>query len=181
MSMKISDWLTIVAIILAPLLAIQAQKWIEGFNEIRNRKLSIFRTLMSTRTSTVSFEHVQALNMIDIEFYGRRFLKFRFQTKAEREIVEAWKTYLDYLNKPPVDGNVARWVDDKQNKFIDLLSKIAKNIGYRFDNVHLKNAIYLPKAHTDQDAYSQKMREYLSKVSDGTEAIPIKLMASEEK
>ena len=86
--MTISDVLMIVAVLVAPFLAVFAQKQIELWRERRARKLWVFKTLMATRGRALSVEHVQALNMIDLEF-----------TKAsEKEILSAWKLYHDHLN-----------------------------------------------------------------------------------
>lgn len=60
----------LIAIILGPILAIQVSKVIEHFKERRERKLSIFKVLMTTRATPIDIRHVEALNMIDIEFYG---------------------------------------------------------------------------------------------------------------
>jgi len=98
--MTISDWFIVLAVLLAPLLAVQVQKWIEKFRERHQRKLYVFTTLMATRATRLSPEHVQALNMIDLAFYGRKILNQRYQTKAEQSITEAWKKYLDQLATP---------------------------------------------------------------------------------
>jgi hypothetical protein len=64
--MSLTDLLIVCATLIAPLLAIQAQKWLERFREDQERKLRVFKTLMATRATVVSAEHVQALNMIDL-------------------------------------------------------------------------------------------------------------------
>ena len=92
-----SEWLMILAILLAPLIAVQVQKYTEILLEKHRRKLRIFYTLMGTRAIRLSPEHVQALNMIDIEFYGRKIFGFTYQSKAEKEVQNAWKEYLDHL------------------------------------------------------------------------------------
>ena len=97
-NMDIKDWVTVIAVILSPLLAVQAQKMIETLREKRNRRIKIFKTLMSTRGERLSRDHVQALNMIDIEFYGRRFFGIRFQRRSEKAVTNAWKNYNDNLN-----------------------------------------------------------------------------------
>ncbi len=61
--------LTIVAIFVAPWAALWLQKRIERSNEKKQRKLNIFKTLLATRANVVSMDHVQALNMIDIQFF----------------------------------------------------------------------------------------------------------------
>lgn len=59
--MNISNCLIIAATLLGPILAVQAQKWVEIWNEKRNRKLRIFYNLMATRAGRVSDRHVEAL------------------------------------------------------------------------------------------------------------------------
>ena len=68
--MKLVDVLTIVAILTGPIISVQIQKWLDKYKEIRAKRLDIVKTLMATRGTHVSFEHVRALNMIDIEFAG---------------------------------------------------------------------------------------------------------------
>lgn len=63
--MTISNWLVITAIIVAPILAVQIQKFIESKKEKRARKIQIFKALMATRATPLSPLHVEALNMID--------------------------------------------------------------------------------------------------------------------
>jgi len=47
--MKTSDWITVLAIVCGPILAVQAQKWIEALREDKNRRLNTFKGLMATR------------------------------------------------------------------------------------------------------------------------------------
>ena len=70
MNMETKDWIIALATLLGPILAVQAQKWIEGVREQRTRKLRVFTQLMATRAARLSAEHVQAINMIDLVFYG---------------------------------------------------------------------------------------------------------------
>jgi len=107
--LEIKDWITISAIIIGPILAVQAQKFIEAVRYKKQRRLNLFHTLMSTRASRVSNEHVGALNMIDIEFYGRKIFGFRFQTPKEKSITNAWKNYNDQLNAPYAPEQLAMW------------------------------------------------------------------------
>jgi Family of unknown function (DUF6680) len=47
--LRLSDWVITGCTILGPVLAVQAQKWVEGFREKKARRLTIFRTLMAMR------------------------------------------------------------------------------------------------------------------------------------
>ncbi len=156
--------ITILAILLGPIVAIQAHKWRELYTEERSRKLNIFKTLMATRGSRLSFEHVRALNMIDTEFYD------------EREIINAWKCYLDCLNGG--DAELANWADRRDSLFIDLLSKMAKSLRYHFDCAHLKKAVYTATAHGKEEEYQYFVRESIRKIFSGEQAISMKVISS---
>jgi hypothetical protein len=82
--MTTSDGLSILAILLSPLIALEVQRYIDIFRERRVRKMRVFETLMTTRRDDVSQYHVQALNMIDIDFYGIRLLGKNWRTKKEK-------------------------------------------------------------------------------------------------
>jgi hypothetical protein len=114
----------------------------------KDRKLNIFKTLMATRGARLSFEHVRALNMIDTEFYG------------EIKIIDAWKCYLDCLNENPSGENEFNsWSSKKDDLFVTLLSTMATSLSYHFDSVHLKKAIYLPRAHGEEIEYQYFVTE----------------------
>lgn len=90
-NIKITDVAIVFATILGPVLAVQAQKWLERNREVKQRRAWIFRMLMATRATTLSPKHVEALNAIPIEFYGK--------DKRLKAIINKWKTYLDHLHK----------------------------------------------------------------------------------
>jgi len=139
-SMSLNDFLIILAILLAPVIAVQVQRSIEVFQEKRNRKLRIFKTLMATRAATVSNEHVQALNMIDLEF----------REKPYKNVINAWKIYRDHLGSYPNTENESvrtNWGLDNVNHLTKLLMEMGHSLGYEFDEVHVKKGIYAPEAH----------------------------------
>lgn len=137
--MTLTDTLIVLATLVAPLLAVQAQKWLERYREDRDRKLHVFKTLMATRAATVSAEHVQALNMIDLEFHEARFKAVRAE----------WKTYLDHLSSFPKDDENRQpiWGETRVNLLARLLVEMGRSLGYEFDEVHAKKGIYAPEAH----------------------------------
>ena len=174
--MTISDWLIIVVILLAPLLAIQTQKYIENVREKRARKMKIFRTLMATRAYPLNPQHVEALNMIDIEF------------DKNKKIVDAWKLLLDnYANFPkdPKQPNYQSRLDSsvtKSNELLtDLLYEMAKSLNFSFDKVHLKRGVYMPKGHTDILVDQEIIRRSLVSVLLGQVPIPIKIINSKKE
>ena len=137
------DYLMILAILLAPLIAIQVQKIIERYREDRARKLDVFKTLMATRAATVSPQHVQALNMIDIEFEDKKY----------KNVTDAWKTYLDHLNHYPREDvkQQPMWSDRRVDLLTKLLFEMGKSLGYTFDEAHVRRAINAPEAHAQNE------------------------------
>lgn len=131
----------ILAVLVAPLAAVQVQKWLEHYREERERQLRIFKTLMATRAITLSQEHVQALNMIDLEFCGKKYKK----------ITTSWKEYLDHLGDFPKDDEkqLPVWNDKKADLLANLLMIMGQSLGYEFDAVHVKKGIYMPQGHAD--------------------------------
>lgn len=171
--MEIKDIVMILAVIAGPILAVQAQKYIESIKESRNRKLGIFHTLMSTRATRLAQDHVAALNMIDIEFYGETRFGKRSQSTGEKKITNAWKIYNDHLNSKASDARIEAWADKSDELFTSLLYAMAQYLGYEFDEVQLKRDCYRPIAHGDIENDQHKLRQGLVAVLDGKKSIPM--------
>ncbi|BCA94384.1 hypothetical protein TUM19329_07450 [Legionella antarctica] len=158
--------ITIFAILFSPVIALKIQKKIEKFNEQNQRKLYIFKTLLATRADTVSLEHVQALNLIDIEFYN------------EKEIRGTWNIYRDHLNSYPQnqDKNAQeRWEENRINYFTDLLYSMSKYFSYDFDKVILKKGAYSPMAHGILNMELALIRKRLVELLSDERALTIKI------
>lgn len=59
----------------------------ERRRDTKNRKLWVFKTLMTYRATFLAPNFVQALNLIDVEFTA----------KSEKPIRDAWKVLLDHF------------------------------------------------------------------------------------
>ena len=161
------------AVLSGPVLAVQAQKWIERAREKRNRKLWIFHTLMATRAARVAGEHVQALNMIDLAFYGRRAFSINYKTKRERQVVDAWKEYFDHLHQNFPDTELQTWRSRGDELFVNLLFAISRDVNFDFDRVSLKRGIYSPRAHGELELDQLAIRKLMLSVLSGTQ--PLKM------
>jgi len=82
------NFLTIVAIVVGPIIALQLQRMLDRAREARNRKLSVFKALMSYRATALAPAFVQALNLIDVEFDG--------DNELDKAVRNAWKVLLDH-------------------------------------------------------------------------------------
>ena len=157
--MTTNDWLTIIAIILGPILAVQIQNLIQRIKETKDRKEQIFKTLMATRAAPLYVSHVEALNLIDIEFY------------KNKEIVNAWKLLLDNLSNYPQNPDNEDYsarlsqCSERSNELLtDLLFEMAKVLGYKFDKVLIKRGCYIPKGHGEYQFEQDSIRKGLLQV-----------------
>lgn len=161
--MQFTDAAIIFATLLGPILAVQAQRWVDRQRQRQERRITIFRTLMATRAASLSSDHVQALNAIPIEFYGRR--------KAHREVVQAWRDLLDHLNQEQMD--LALWGQKRQEFFIELLWKLATALGYRFTKLELQREVYSPRGHARLENEQEVIRQGLFRIFSGEAAFPL--------
>lgn len=166
--MNISEWILIAVTFAAPTAAVQAQKWIERHREKRRGRDYVFRTLMATRAARVSPDHVQALNMIDLEFYGGG--------AKEKKVREVWRQYLDHLDTRYEKDEAAAWNMRQGGLFVDLLYEMANCLGYDFDKTHIKNSSYSPVAHGNLEQDQNNIRFGLAKVLTGNASIPVTLL-----
>lgn len=152
--MKNSDWIIVIATLLGPVLAVQAQKWIESWRANRDRQLWLFRSLMATRAAMLNSLHVEALNAIPIDFYGNR------------PIIDIWEEYFAHLGNEAMPKDV--WISKRQDIFIRLLSAVGKKVGYKFNVVEL-HRIYFPKGHSQLENDQAAIISGLAKLLGGDE------------
>jgi hypothetical protein len=162
--------ITVVAILVAPIVALRVQRRSDETREETNRKLWIFKTLMSNRATRWNPVCVQALNMIDIEFTG----------KSEKEVRDAWRELLDHYNDWGRKTPDERQIDDKKdievaaNLLAELLVKMGKGLGYDFDKVYVKKAWYFPEGlgNIEQEQHALR-RAVLSLLSGQGAKLPV--------
>lgn len=175
---RIGEWLTITAAILGPVLAVQAQKWVERDNAKQAMKDQIFKTLMATRAARLSQTHVEALNMIPIAFYGRRLFGSQRQSKAEKRVTVAWRDYLAHLSSDATKMTQSQQdvhFNESNEKFINLLHVIAIAQRFDFEPVDLRSG-YSPVHHNTIDAESEAIRAGLAQIVSGRAPLPMRIV-----
>jgi hypothetical protein len=176
MSFNLSDltareWVVVAATVAGPILAVQAQKWIERIRERRHRKQTLFQQLMATRAARLSADHVQALNMIDLVFYGSHIFGIHRRSKTERVVIDTWREYHDHLGTQYAEGAGPVWNTRLDELFTNLLFAIATDVRFKFDRVQLKKGVYSPQAHGDLEREQIAARKLALEVLAGTRAI----------
>ena len=178
-AIRLGEWLVVAATVIGPVAAVQAQKWVERSQAKHAVKEEIFRTLMATRAARVSPEHVRALNMIDIAFYGVRRFGIHFQSSMEKAVTRAWRDYFESLNADAstfTEDQKQRMADMQLDKFMTLLGTIALAQNYDFEQVDLRRRLYSPIAHANFESQSEAARAALVQVLTGERPIKMELM-----
>ena len=175
-NLELKDWAVIGATVLGPILAVQAQKAVESFRQRRHRKTTLFEQLMATRASRLSPEHVRALNMIDLVFYGERTLGFLRRSPKEQRILDAWKEYLDHLNNKAVEDQLSLWGAQGDELFTNILFAISEDLSYTFDRVQLKRGAYSPIAHGEIEAEQTELRKAALSLVTGQHALKMNVV-----
>ncbi len=160
---KLSDAAVVSATLVGPILAVQAQKWLERGRAIRDRKVAIFRVLMATRATRLSPSHVEALNAVPVEFYGRK--------PKLKAIVDDWHTYLNVLANRELAGEVA--FVERQRAFLDLLHKMAAYLGYAFNRTELEKDVYHPEGHRIIEDDNDTIRRGFAALLRGERTLPM--------
>ena len=130
---------------------------------------------MSTRATRLSLEHVSALNMIDIEFYGQRIFGIRFQGKAKKKVTNAWKIYNDHLNVPFTPETFQAWNARGTELFTTMLYMMSQALGYDFDEVQLKRDCYRPKGHGELEETQNEIRTGVLNILTGKKSLSMTL------
>lgn len=164
--MTIADWLMISAVLLGPIIAVQLTRYLDDKKEGRERKLQVFKTLMATRAYNISWDHVVALNRIDLEFDKK--------DKKEKAVIEAWKAYLDLLGDKSMSPE--HWAVKRVDLLVELLHKMAQVLNYDFDKTHIKNSSYSPMAHGNIEEEQKAIRSGLIEVLEGKRPLPMTIV-----
>jgi hypothetical protein len=175
--MTIADGLIILATLLSPFIAVQSQKWIEHARRQRDAQQHVFEVLMATRATRLAPEHVNALNRIDIDFgaHGRR--QTQKQTQKETEVINRWRLYADQLNLAlpdnPTDAQLEAWAQRRDDLFIELLFAMSESLGYTFDRVQLRRAVYRPQGHNVVELRQDIIQRGLADIFSGNASFPM--------
>lgn len=175
-SLQIKDWLVVASTVAGPILAVQAQKAVESIRERKKRKTNVFESLMATRAARLSAQHVQALNMIDLVFYGARVLGILRRTTSEQTILDAWKEYHDHLNTQIQEDDLKQWIAKGEELLINLLYNMANDVGYKFDRVQLKRGSYSPIAHENLELEQSQIRKHMLNFLAGNTPVKMEIV-----
>ena len=162
-TVKVTDLAIVFATIFGPIFAVLAQGLIDAKRERRQSRLRVFHTLMRTRARPISEEHVNALNVVPLEF----------SETAQEHIRTAWRVYMNHFNK---NAEAQGWGEKRIELLIRLLQVMGDYLNYKFDAVELENDIYTPIAHGKLEAEQTTIRQGVAALFRGERAIPMEVV-----
>ena len=161
------SWITIVAIVLGPILAIMASQYLDKAKADKQRKLDVFRTLMRTRSMPISHEHVGALNLVELEFRDCPC------------VVSSWKEYLAHLGEAPPSieekTQYDRTVQTRNELLTTLIDEMAKVLGIKIAQLEILRGNYVPQGWADTEWEQQLARRSLIDVLHGRTPIQVRV------
>lgn len=161
------DIATIAAIVLGPLLAVAVDRIQQRWTGKKTRRLEIFRDLMRTRKARLDPVHVNALNLVDLEFYGRP------------RVLSAFRSYIGHLSQPvPPQEAADPFFDHREELLVTLLFEMGRELGYSYDKRDLEKLAYGPVGwNNDQNMQRQNM-VLVNELLAGRRALPITPMSA---
>lgn len=151
------SWLTIMAVVVGPILALLAQRVLDNLREDHNRQVRVFRELMITRTQRLSARHVEALNAIPLEFKGWR----------DKDILTAWKAYLTHLGTDSTK-DLDTWVRTGGELLVALLYLMSHRLGPKLEKLEIEREVYLPQVFNLIENEQRALLQQLIELTDGT-------------
>lgn len=165
------EGLIIVATIAGPILAVQAQKWIERATERRRNRLQVFSAIMANRATRMSDEYVRALNLIELVFLPQGWSKSRDQA-----VLDAWRSLHGDLSHPPAQNDQAAnvaWNLRIDDRLIDLLAAMSRSLGYAFKQEELRRGTYRPQGIVEREQAQLDILHGLRQILGGKASLPM--------
>ncbi|MBT9331483.1 DUF6680 family protein [Paracidobacterium acidisoli] len=164
--MKLTDILTILALIIGPIMALAIQRELDKRREKDKRQREVFRAIWATRQfpARLNYRHVEALNMIGLEF------------EDDSQVIEAWKEYLDYLNRKEPATEKQQFYNERNAKFNALIFALSRSLRYKFTRLEIEKLAYSPVAHGTWAEQETILRKGVVRLFRGKFALPVHLV-----
>lgn len=177
------ELLTILALIAGPILAVLVTRIIDRYRMKRDRRLDVFRTLMCTRRTPVSPDHVRALNLVEIEFqsvppvldaWEQLFRRFTDRGSRHRD-EEIHDGLSDDEKLARNDRYNQRNRQEEDQLLAKLLHAMAKELGYKIEQIDILSRGYYPQGLTDIDVQQSAIRYLFAQMFARKRGLPIEI------
>ena len=161
---RITDIIMIIAIFLGPIIAVQITEYLRHKKDSRDRKVHIFRTLMATRSAQLAPMHIEALNLVELEFPS--------SPRSAKRVVDAGRLYVAHLGDHLYPKEA--WGPRKDELLVDLLYEMSTALGYNFDKVQIKAGSYYPSGYQETENDNFQIRKLWLEILKGNKQLAIK-------
>jgi hypothetical protein len=157
--------MSVAAILVSPMITLWIQRRLDDGKNRRERRELIFKALWVNRRRQFYIARVDALNMIDIEFFG------------ERKVQDAWEDLRsDYFRQEHPGLNQDQIFAGREERFATLLFEISQVLGYKFGKTHIRDNIYRPILHGNMDEIELETRTRIRDLLR-SDALPVRFVA----
>ena len=140
--MEFKDWISVIAIIASPLIAVWVTMRVETCRQRRREQMELFKTLISQRGLAASYAWLNAINSISVIFHDKK------------DVLSALTCFLDAAKVAGTDN-----LTDFENKRIKLLEVMATSLNYTNIDWEQIRGAYVPVWVTQEIEFNTKMRE----------------------
>lgn len=159
-------WAIVLATFFGPVVAILITRWGDRIREKRTRQLHIFRVLLATRRQNITNEHVTALNLIEVDFYG------------VDSIQASWRAYHRHLNSAPPGRQMTPpenevFVREGNDHLAKLIFSIAEHLRFSMSELDIRNGGYAPDGWRYRDERLGVIQEFAKEIALGRRSLPI--------
>ncbi|QGP80888.1 DUF6680 family protein [Sphingobium sp. CAP-1] len=133
------EWLTLVGVIVGPIIAVLISLWIENRRRDRDQKLIILRQLLTTRHLVGDPNYSAAVNLIPVEFAGKR------------AVLDAYREFIEAVQLVPSPENQERVIAKSVAKQTRMIFEIAKSIGFKIAETDIQTTAYAADGFIQRD------------------------------
>jgi hypothetical protein len=169
-AMELKDIIMTDAVIIGPIIAVAITRMLDDERFTKDRKLAIFRSLVKDRSNPLSYDFVNAFNLIHIEFAD------------DKDVIGAWKNLSDSRNShaPNKEDNDGwqRKFQEWNSKTDKLLFEITKVLGIKVNPLDIQSS-YIPIAWGNDQQTNSQIKSLLLELLNNKRAISIKYDTTE--
>ena len=117
---------------------------------------------MRTRAERLAYDHVGALNLIELEFY------------RNKSVIVAYKDYLSTLREPSSSPEQERHIIERRNSsYHELLYQLGRAVGLSYDKAELQEHTYSPQGWANDQQVQRLNGQLLNELLSGKRTFPI--------
>jgi hypothetical protein len=114
---------------------------------------------MATRRVPISQDHVTALNLVEVDFYGAK------------RVEGAWRAYKNHLNASVPEDD--EWRDERDRLLADLLFQMSGELKMAIPALEIFRGGYAPKGWAHREQREHALMEFAYQLSQKQNALPM--------